>query len=247
MSYSYASDSHSGYYPQLIGLYQSLGVAFRQADFSYSFSLFSPSTKQACRKITTTMIYNGASGREGVSMPSMMNDAYLNTKGNSMLVRTQTRIATLALFILVTMQVVYNYLRLIFLSVPFLRPAGSEKKTFREWTLDAVPRGVLARWSGMDVSWANFTREVLVPLFSAVCTASEVDIMDHPMEEFLGNVVLSVVRKRHCLPVCATRLYMANVRHAPLRCDKWRQRRRVAIDVWHSTYPSIFANIRHPC
>lgn len=178
---------HIGYYYQLIQLYQSLGVAFRQADFSYSFSQFSPPTTNHSRQITTTMIYNGASGREGVSMPSMMNDTYLRTKGESMAARALTKAITWLTFILITMQVVFNYLRLIFLSVPFMRPKHLEHLTFRDWTLRTVPRGVLARWSGLDVAWEDFTKQILVPLFSAVCTASEADVMDHPMAEFLGK------------------------------------------------------------
>lgn len=178
-----------GYYPQLIRLYKSLGVAFRQADFSYSFSLLTPSTPTQNRQITTTMIYNGASGREGVSMPSMMNEPYLLMKNESPLAKGLTKMNTILLFVIVTMQIVFNYLRLVLLSIPSLRPAKLEHLTFREWTKRTVPKGALARWSGLDESWEEFTKHVLVPLFSAVCTASEEDVMEHPMQEFLGELV----------------------------------------------------------
>jgi hypothetical protein len=178
--------SCTGYYPQLIQLYKSLGVAFRHADFSYSFSLLSPAANSLGRKITTTMIYNGASGREGVSMPSIFNQSYLQTKGESMMIRACAKITIFAIFTLMTMQVVFNYLRLILFSVPCLRPSRLKNMTFREWTSNTVPRGILARWSGLDASWEDFTKHVLVPLFSAVCTASETNVMEHPMEEFLG-------------------------------------------------------------
>ena len=120
-------------------------------------------------------------------MPSFMNDVYLQTKGESIAVRATTKAITLAMFILMTMQVLFNYLRLILLSVPFLRPRRLENLTFREWTANTVPSGVLARVSGLDTAWKDFTRQILVPLFSAVCTVSEMDVMEHPMEEFLGK------------------------------------------------------------
>lgn len=133
------------------------------------------------------MIYNGASGRAGISIPSIFNRSYLQAKGEPAIFRVYTKVTVLALFALVTIQVVFNYLRLILLSVPCLRPSHLENMTFHEWTSNTVPRGILAHWSGLDTSWEDFTKHVLVPLFSAVCTASETSIMEHPMEEFLGK------------------------------------------------------------
>lgn len=182
------SDALPGYYPQLIQLYKSLGVAFRQADFSYSFSLLSPPAKGTQRRITTTMIYNGASGREGISMPSALNDPCRDAQAQHapVLRRAWLWLATRAAFALATLTIVWNYLRLLTLSVPCLRPAGLETQSFGEWRAATAPRSAVARWCGMDAAWMAFTAQVLVPLFSAVCTASEPDIMDHPVEEFLG-------------------------------------------------------------
>lgn len=176
-----------GYYPQLIRLYKSLGIAFRKADFSYSFSFFTPPTHTQGRRITTTMIYNGSSGRDGVSMPSLMKEPYLLAKNESFLVKRLTKLNTILHFVIITMQIVFHYLRLVLLSIPLLRPANLEHLTFKEWTKSTTPKGALARWSGLDKSWEGFTKHVLVPLFSAVCTASEEDVMTHPMQEFLGN------------------------------------------------------------
>lgn len=39
---------------------------------------------------------------------------------------------------------------------------------------------------GLDLAWRDFTYTVLLPLFSAVCTAPEEDVLQHPVEEFLG-------------------------------------------------------------
>jgi hypothetical protein len=120
-------------------------------------------------------------------MPSVINEAYLQTKGEPMAVRAITKAITLAMFFLMTMQVLFSYLRLILLSAPFLRPRRLENLIFREWAANTVPSGVLARLGGLDTAWKDFTRQILVPLFSAVCTASEADVMEHPMEEFLGK------------------------------------------------------------
>ncbi|KAG6837214.1 hypothetical protein H0H93_013082 [Arthromyces matolae] len=56
-----------GYYPQLIALYTRLGVAFREANFTYSFSLLTPASHAQDRQINATMIYNGSSGRAGLN------------------------------------------------------------------------------------------------------------------------------------------------------------------------------------
>jgi hypothetical protein len=120
-------------------------------------------------------------------MPSFLTEVYLQTKGESIAARTATAAIISIMFIMMTVQVLFNYLRLILLSVPFLRPRRLENLTFREWTANTVPSGVLARLSGLDTAWMDFTKQILVPLFSAVCTASEADVMEHPMEEFLGK------------------------------------------------------------
>lgn len=163
------------------------------------------------------MIYNGASGREGVSMPSFMNDVYLQMKDASMGVRAITKAITIAMFVLMTMQVAYNYLRLLLFSVPFLRPRRLKNLTFREWTINTVPSGVLAHLSGLDTAWKDFTRQILVPLFSAVCTASETDVMEHPMEEFLGKYLADVALNFTDTVTIVIRLYLVNIRHTPLR------------------------------
>ncbi|KDQ54926.1 hypothetical protein JAAARDRAFT_209119 [Jaapia argillacea MUCL 33604] len=184
-----------GYYPQLISMYKQLGVKFRKRDFSYSFSLLSwPRTNSTSirepRTITTTMIYNGASGRAGVGMPSMLSNG-LGKKGDTFWFRWTETAVTYGVFALLTLALVFNYARLIFLSLPFTRNTRTSEMSFLEWSRETVPRGFLARWLGMDASWEEFTRHVLVPLFSAVCTASEKDVLDHPVEEFLDYTWLT--------------------------------------------------------
>ncbi|KAJ7785717.1 hypothetical protein B0H16DRAFT_2662 [Mycena metata] len=174
-----------GYYPRLISLYTKLGVAFRQADFSYSFSLFSQSDKTP--PLRTTMIYNGASGRDGVGMPAWMQDLHLYRKGY----RAVMRLFALGLFILSTVQLLVCYTRLIFLALPVMRPKRYNDMNFQEWAADTVPRNFIARFCGFDATWKSFTRDVLIPLFSAVCTAPEEAVNAHPAEDFLDYIWLT--------------------------------------------------------
>ncbi|KAG6918686.1 hypothetical protein DXG01_012504 [Tephrocybe rancida] len=181
-----------GYYPQLIALYTRLGVAFREADFSYSFSLLTSPSPTQDRQINTTMIYNGSSGRTGLSMPSVLDEPYQLTKGKSFLTRAFTRVWTIGLFVLLTLQLLVCYVRTAHYALPFRRPKTLEKMTFGEWAQRTVPTGLLARWTGFDFAWKDYTQTVLIPLFSAVCTAPEEDVLQHPVEEFLDYIWLTL-------------------------------------------------------
>ncbi|RDB28555.1 hypothetical protein Hypma_015077 [Hypsizygus marmoreus] len=181
-----------GYYPQLIALYKRLGVAFRETDFSYSFSLLSPPTQTQPRQINATTIYNGASGRGGLSMPSILDEHYYRVKDQGTLIRWVTRAWTVGLFVLMTVHITLCYLRMLFYVLPIWRTKKLEKTTFEEWAEQTVPTGVLARWTGMDIAWRDYTHTVLLPLFSAVCTAPERDVLRHPVEEFLDYIWLTL-------------------------------------------------------
>lgn len=180
-----------GYYPQLIALYKKLGVAFQEADFSYSFSLLFPPTSTRVKQITATMIYNGNSGLGGLSMPSLLDEPYHSTKGRGLLVRAFTKAWTVGLFLYMTMCITVCFLRMLFLSVPIWR-SNDRKTSFAEWAEKTVPTNILARWTGMDSVWRDYTQTVLLPLFSAICTAPEHDIQRHPVEEFLDYIWLTL-------------------------------------------------------
>lgn len=179
--------SRLGYYKNMIALYQSIGVKFRQADFSYSFSSlrFSSKLGRRDRKITTTMIYNGSSGRAGVSKPAALGNA---DKQDGFFQQTfQYQIWTTSLFILLTMQLILCYFITLFHSLPFWRPSNISTLTFQEWASQATPQSTLSSWLGLDAAWTDYIHSTLIPLLSAVCTAPAEDIMNHPMEEFLGT------------------------------------------------------------
>ncbi|KAJ7239038.1 hypothetical protein B0H12DRAFT_1025418 [Mycena haematopus] len=174
-----------GYYPRLIALYTQLGVTFRQADFSYSFSLFSQS--EMTQPLRTTMIYNGASGRNGAGMSSSLQDLHLYQKEH----HVWARAFAMGLFILSTVQLFVCYMRLIFFALPALRSKRHNRLTFEEWVAETTPSHFIWRLFRFDTTWISFTQDVLVPLFSAVCTAPK-DVIDaHPVEDFLDYVWLT--------------------------------------------------------
>lgn len=158
-----------GYYPQLIALYKSLGVAFRKADFSYSFSFLTPPTKDHGRKITATMIYNGGSGRAGVSMPSILKSQRLKNQGFLPFLLHKTW--STGLFVILTAQLLLCYVMTLFYSLPFWRSSKLSAMKFGDWAKNVAPKGMLARRTGMDIAWQDYFQTVLLPLFSAVCTA----------------------------------------------------------------------------
>ncbi|KAF7367386.1 hypothetical protein MSAN_00801200 [Mycena sanguinolenta] len=174
-----------GYYPRLIALYTQLGVAFRQADFSYSFSVFSQSEKT--HSLRTTMIYNGASGRNGAGMPSSLQDLYLYRKANRLLARA----FALGIFVLSTVQLLICYIRLLFFAFPALRSKRHNNLTFEEWVVETTPTHFIWKSFRFDTIWKSFAQDVLVPLFSAVCTAPNDLINTHPVEDFLDYVWLT--------------------------------------------------------
>ncbi|TDL28936.1 hypothetical protein BD410DRAFT_781495 [Rickenella mellea] len=174
-----------GYYPQLIALYKAIGVKFRQSDFSYSFSKLTGQSEN--RSITTFMIYNGASGRAGISMPSAF---WTSMKGTTYPFHFISNILAVFMFIGSTLLLAFNYIRISLLSAPPFRPAPD--LTFGDWVEHSSPKGILARTIGLDAKWREFCMAIIVPLFSAVCTAPSEDILAHPVQEFLDYIWLTL-------------------------------------------------------
>ncbi|KAF9066568.1 splicing factor, Prp19-binding domain-containing protein [Rhodocollybia butyracea] len=180
-----------GYYKTLISLYKHLGIKFRKTDFTYSFSRLRPKDGDSSRKIPTEMIYNGNSGTAGLGMPSSTRnrkDAF----SSSVILTAIAATYSYVIFTLMCLRLLILYLRLLFLSVPILRPRRVEEMTFRTWSQLAAPKGLFVRWTMLDLYWAEFIRDILVPLFSAVCTAPEDSIYDHPVEELLDYIWLTI-------------------------------------------------------
>jgi hypothetical protein len=171
----------AGYYSQLIALYKHLGIRFHRIDFSYSFSLLtSPSRLR--------LIW--ATGRTTVSMPSTLQGSKLATKGRPSTFQTYGAV------ILRSMHLLFCYLWLLWLSLPFTRFEGLETMSLRQWSEIAVPKNSIAKWMGLDEAWREFTSAMLVPFWSAICTAPGEDIWNHPAEELLGKLSTEIGNMR---------------------------------------------------
>jgi hypothetical protein len=132
------------------------------------------------------MIYNGGSGRAGVSKPSSLGGGSKNLE-LPVLASTIQRAWATGLFICLMVQLMLCYIITIFHAIPIWRSTSISNTVFRDWAVQTKACGFLAKWCGMDVAWQNYVYSVLLPLLSAVCTAPEEDIMNHPMEEILGT------------------------------------------------------------
>ncbi|PPQ98873.1 hypothetical protein CVT24_003504 [Panaeolus cyanescens] len=180
-----------GYYSQLIAMYKNLGVAFRESDFSYSFSTLTNSHNNSGRSISTTFIYNGSSGSAGISKPSALSQPakqlHFGTWPDAV-----NWIWSSLLFIYMAFHLVLCYLITLYHSLPLCRDQNISSMVFKDWLLSVKPDGVLSRILGLDVAWLSYVQHILIPLFSAVCTAPEECVLDHPVEEFLDYIWLTL-------------------------------------------------------
>jgi microfibrillar-associated protein 1 len=186
-----------GYYPQLIALYKHICVPFHTADFSYTFSSLSVprSSKYPARNITATTVYNGNSGKNGWSMPSaLLDNAAKASKSEPTYIRAVIHALTYGIFFLEVFWIISFYLWTQWLSLPIWRDREVPKLSFEAWTKMVEPSNFVAKHLGLDLRWRAYVRDILVPLFSAVCTASEEDVLGHPAEEFLGEFCFEQVQ-----------------------------------------------------
>jgi hypothetical protein len=164
-------------------LYERLGVTLKQHDYSYSFSGLTTS-RTTEPSIGIRMIYNGASGRAGVGMPS---NVYTTPQGSAppdiLEIILNAIKWTLSMIVLVI-----HYARLYFLSNPASRtPTHLCRETLKEWAHRTTRQSGIFRFLG----WEAFVADVVVPLFSAVCTTSIDDVWEHPVAEILGQCFLA--------------------------------------------------------
>jgi hypothetical protein len=177
-----------GYYPQLIRLYTHLGVAFRKADFSYSFTTLAhpPEREQSAKTLDLRphFLYEGASGKKGLAIP-----AAKCTKAEqepSFIRRTFARTRLNLVHTLGVVAVLFLWLRFIILCAPSFRPKNIHEMTWEEWVAKYSPSGPLARWTGLAAAWERFLNELCMPMYSCICSANRDDVFQHPAEEFLG-------------------------------------------------------------
>jgi len=170
-------------------------VPFRRSNFSYSFSLVDAVATGKREKdgpfprlaLHPTLIYNGVSGRGGISVPTALRQAYTKLPPYT-LRRVWARLALALTFALSAASLLFIFIRLQLLASPWLRGKRSKELSWAQWAELMTPRGPIARIAGLDTRWRTFMQGVCLPLFSAVCTAPQEDVEDHPAEEFLDFI-----------------------------------------------------------
>lgn len=76
-----------------------------------------------------------------------------------------------------------SYVLLIILSTPLFR---DREAGFGKWIEEHTPRHFITRQIGLDESWKHLCYDILLPLFSGICTASREEILVHPVADFQG-------------------------------------------------------------
>lgn len=178
----------TGYYPHLIKLYKHVGIEFQRANYSYSLSKLSSASGK--RKLVTAVLYNGNSGLSGISMPA---DTYDLNKGHSRF--SMSNFIAQISFLASAAVLLLSYIRVILLACPLSKRRDT---TFGAWIESNSPSNPLAKFLGFDTSWKLLCYDILLPLFSGICTASREEMLAHPVLDFLGTEpLLSSVRRRH--------------------------------------------------
>ncbi|SPO41734.1 uncharacterized protein PSFLO_07216 [Pseudozyma flocculosa] len=208
-----------GYYPELLALYRHLGIRVRRTNFTYSFaslpSRLDASTDSASPALDSgpapSLIYNGASGLRGISMPSAISWRR-SDEDNSI----AARLAAASAYFGRVLLIVFSYLQLLLLaswhhhlghtSDPHhpiytmtlqqfaLDPLPSTSPAFKSQPPSLWPLGGL-RLPPMLRSWLvvspAFLHATVVPLFSAVMTCSAESVLQSPAAEVLDYVALT--------------------------------------------------------
>ena len=145
--------------------------------------------------IRPTLIYNGASGRGGLSVPFALRQIHA-TLPHGTLRRARARLVVVVSFLLSTASLAFIFFRLQLLASPWLRGKSSKDLSWIQWVESMTPRGRMSKMVGLDKRWRTFMQDVCIPLFSAVCTAPRDDVENHPAEEFLGAFLRLIFSKK---------------------------------------------------
>ncbi|CAE7161708.1 unnamed protein product [Rhizoctonia solani] len=180
----------SGPYAKLTKFYDHLGVALKMHNYSYSFSSRTTGGFESKDwRVRTHMLYNGDSGRAGVGVPSTVYAAQGSKPFNALFV-----LVNFIRWLLAALVLGIHYIRLLFLSRPASRtPTHLCRETLKAWTQRTTRQNFISRILG----WEAFVEDVVVPLFSAVCTTSISDIWEHPAAEILDYIWLSLKTHHH--------------------------------------------------
>ncbi|KZT50410.1 FAD/NAD(P)-binding domain-containing protein [Calocera cornea HHB12733] len=206
-----------GYYVRLMALYESLGITPEVRDFSYSFSYLSPlallpspklssssdpsspSMSTSRDRLRTKLLHNGANGTRGLGLPAELRIPPLKGHDVESLWKWSRAAAfNLSTFVSTCLWLLVLNAYILLLSFPVFRP--EPQTTLRQWSDTRRPRNALMRWLGAGTRWDAMMDEVVVPLFSAVCTCATEDVWRYPAEEILEYIYLTIGTHHYTVP-----------------------------------------------
>ena len=108
-----------GYYPNLLALYTFLGVQYREANFSYSFSRLAFGSKsRSTLALNPHLLYEGRSGLGGMGIPTSYSDAKSKTHFAKLLYTTTTTLPQLLSYFSYSLLLLCFFIRLNILCIP---------------------------------------------------------------------------------------------------------------------------------
>ncbi|TXT03864.1 hypothetical protein VHUM_04287 [Vanrija humicola] len=201
-----------GYYPLLIALYRHLGLSLQPESYAFSFSSIVPrAIRGAATARDTYFIHSGASG---ASLPNVPTSAWSSP---SAFARAALRFASVAVsyFVLLVISF-FNWHGVLGL----VHGKGSYA-TFRD-VVDSVA-GTLeqpVRWlprTGLGESFKWFAAEIVLPLFSAVGTMTDVDVWNTPAVHLLDYIHAGVGTSHYTLGAGRSARDVAQLLAEPVR------------------------------
>lgn len=191
---------NSGYYPNLMRLYRSLGVRLRKSDFTFSFAVHHTPDQPF-------LLYNGMSGLRGISLPDTSNDTATNHVRNARHSYGR-RMIGYVVHARLCLSFVTSYVCLLFLAL-YHHALGHLSDP--QHPLSSEP---LSRWTRRHTRALHpaFVHAVLFSLFSAVGTSSYEAVAGMPTAELLLYVAVTFLRSHYVVQdgVQAVQLALTN-------------------------------------
>ncbi|SOV06319.1 uncharacterized protein UDID_07495 [Ustilago sp. UG-2017a] len=228
-----------GYYPQLLALYRHLGIKTKKTNFTYSFATLAPPStptvagppsaslsateqeklgwngriaEKAAVTPSPNIIYNGANGLGGVSLPSWLRNP--NLPSPMTMTAILTHLSRMRCYFASLLALIFGYLQLLLIALwhHSLGHTSDPTHPLRSYTLFQLvadpfpPRPTPTRFSLGHTSErivesvlrkflhlnTTFAQQTLTPLFSAVMTSTLGSVWQCPATEVLDYVALTL-------------------------------------------------------
>ncbi|KAI3478965.1 hypothetical protein L1887_59046 [Cichorium endivia] len=205
-----------GYYPQLLALYRHLGIRARKTNFTYSFARFTDASFKGERNAPEpSLLYNGANGVRGISLPASL--MRMESEGIVRVSAVLQCVRRLRVYFGSLVVMVLGYVQLLIIALwhsmlghtadanhplrthtlrdlvrdPFPRRSPRTSSSKLRYGAERLAEAVLRRVARLD---ERFVEQTLAPLFSAVMTCSLDAVWASPATEVLDYIALTLGR-----------------------------------------------------